>query len=75
MFLLKKKRIRYLRSIWGKQIDKYRNYDLISSYYDLLEMNGDEEFVDDKTWNDLDFNSGCHGPFHDRIKLLNLLST
>jgi DNA mismatch repair ATPase MutS len=57
MFLLKKKRIEYLRSIWGKQIDKHRNYDLISSYYDLLAKNRDEEFVDDKTWNDLDFDS------------------
>ncbi|MBA4252247.1 MAG: hypothetical protein C0442_11070 [Chlorobiaceae bacterium] len=56
MFLLKKK-IEYLRSIWGKQIDKHRNYDLISSYYDLLAKKGDDEFVDDKTWNDLDFNS------------------
>lgn len=57
MFRFKKKRIEYLRSIWGKQIDKHRNYDLISSYYDLLEVKSDNEFVDDKTWNDLDFNS------------------
>ncbi len=57
MLLLKKKRIEYLRSIWGKQIDKHRNYDLISSYYDLLELKSDDEFVDDKTWNDLDFDS------------------
>lgn len=57
MFLFKKKRIEYLRSIWGKQIDKHRNYDLISSYYNLLAKKSDEEFVDDKTWNDLDFDS------------------
>lgn len=57
MFLLKKKRIEYLRSIWGKQIEKHRNYDLISSYYDLSEVKSDVEFVDNKTWNDLDFNS------------------
>lgn len=54
MFLIKKKRIEYLRSIWGKQIDKHRNYDLISSYFDLLEGKSDDEFVDNKTWNDLD---------------------
>lgn len=57
MFLFNKKRIEYLRSIWGKQIDKHRNYDLISSYYDLLPKKTDDEFVDDKTWNDLDFDS------------------
>jgi len=53
MFLLKKKRIEYLRNIWGKQIDKHRNYDLISSYYALLTKKSDEVFVDDKTWIDL----------------------
>lgn len=57
MFLLKKKRIEYLRNVWGKQVDKHRNYDLISSYYDLLAEKSDDEFVDDKTWNDLDFDS------------------
>ena len=57
MFLLKKKRIENLRSIWGKQIDKHRNYDLISSYYNLLTDKIDKRFVDDKTWNDLGFDS------------------
>lgn len=57
MFLLKKKRIEYLRSIWGKQIDKHRNYDLISSYYNLLVDEKSEEYVDGKTRNDLDFDS------------------
>lgn len=57
MLLFNKKRIAHLRSIWGKQLDKYRNYDLISSYYNLLAKESDEEFVDDKTWNDLDFDS------------------
>jgi len=52
----KKKRIEYLRSIWGKQIDKYRNFDLISSYYNLLSEKNNKEFVDEKTWKDLDFN-------------------
>ena len=57
MFMLKKKKIKYLRSIWGKKIEKYRNFDLISSYYNLLNIKGTETFVDEKTWNDLDFNS------------------
>ncbi len=57
MFRLKKKRIKYLRKSWGKQVDKYRNYDFISSYYNLLKKNSIEEFVDDKTWSDLDFDS------------------
>lgn len=57
MFRLKKKRIKYLRESWGKQVDKYRNYDFISSYYNLLKKNSIEEFVDDKTWSDLDFDS------------------
>ncbi len=54
---MKKKRIKYLRDRWGKQVDKYRNYDFISSYYNLLREKSDEEFVDDKTWSDLDFDS------------------
>lgn len=57
MFLLKKKRITYLRSIWGKQVDKFRNFDLIAYYHDLLKTQENDSFVDDKTWKDLDFDS------------------
>jgi DNA mismatch repair ATPase MutS len=57
MFSLKKKRIKYLRTVWGKPVDKYRNFELIASYSNLLNPPGDESFVDEKTWNDLDLNS------------------
>jgi len=57
MFLSKKKRTNYLRSIWGKPLDKHRNLDLISNYHNLLKQKNDNLFVDDKTWNDLNFNS------------------
>ena len=57
MLSLKKKRTKYLRSIWGKQIDRFRNLDLIASYHNLIDTKGKETFIDEKTWNDLDFNS------------------
>ncbi len=57
MFAFKKKRISYLRNIWGKPLDKHRDFDLISSYHKLLKSEGDESIVDEKTWDDLDFNS------------------
>ncbi|MFA6979167.1 MAG: hypothetical protein WC209_07550 [Ignavibacteriaceae bacterium] len=52
-----KNQINYLRSIWGKPLAKHRNFDLISSYHKLLYPKGGEPIVDEKTWNDLDFNS------------------
>jgi DNA mismatch repair ATPase MutS len=57
MFPFKKKRVTFLRSIWGRQINKHRNLDLIASYHNMLESKGKESFVDEKTWNDLDFDS------------------
>jgi len=57
MFSLKKKRIEYLRSVWGKPIDKHRDIDLIASYHNLLDFEGTESIVDKKTWNDLDFDA------------------
>ena len=57
MFSLKKKRIKYLRSLWGREIDKFRDFDLIASYHNLLNSAKDESIVDEKTWNDLDFDS------------------
>ncbi|HLP15235.1 MAG TPA: hypothetical protein VK470_03190, partial [Bacteroidota bacterium] len=53
----KKKRIEQLRSSWGKQIDKYRNLDLIASYHRMATPAGSELFVDPKTWRDLDFDA------------------
>ena len=52
-----KKKIERFRSIWGKPLDKYRNLDLIGSYHTLLNDKGKDQTVDDKTWNDLDFDS------------------
>ena len=57
MFLRKRKQIEQLRKIWGKQIDKHRNLDLISSYHCLLPKDNSNLIVDDKTWDDLNFDS------------------
>ena len=48
MLIVKKKRIEYLRSIWGKPIDKFRNLDLIASYHNLLIPEENELNVDKK---------------------------
>jgi len=56
-FKKKKKLIKYLRNIWGKPIDKYRDLDLIASYHNMLNQKWNETTVDKKTWNDLDFDS------------------
>jgi len=57
MFSNKKKKLKYLRSQWGKNIDRFRNIDLISIYHNNIISKDSEDFVDDKTWNDLDFDS------------------
>ena len=55
MFSNKKKKLKYLRSQWGKNIDRFRNIDLISIYHNNIISKDSEDFVDCKTWNDLDF--------------------
>ncbi len=57
MSLSRKNRISYLKSIWGKSVAKHRNFELISSYHKMVQPKKDEQIVDEKTWNDLDFNS------------------
>ena len=57
VFLNKKRKLKYLRSIWGKYIEKYRNLDLIASYHNLLKEKEKNNYVDDKTWDDLNFDS------------------
>lgn len=57
MLISKKKRLEYLRSIWGKSIEKHRNFDFISYYHDLIDKEPKEQFIDNKTWDDLNFNS------------------
>ena len=53
----KEKKISYIKNIWAKPLEKYRDFDLISSYHNLLEYNVTDAIVDEKTWNDLNFNS------------------
>jgi len=57
MFTSTKRRIEYLRSTWGKTSNKYRNMDLISNYHNLLKHEENKDFVDEKTWDDLNFDS------------------
>lgn len=57
MFTTKKKRVEYLRRVWGKPVDKFRDIDLIASYHNLLNPEEDNSIVDKKTWNDLDLDS------------------
>ena len=53
----KKKKLKYFRSQWGKKIDRFRNIDLISIYHRDIVSKDSDEFIDDKTWTDLDFDS------------------
>lgn len=57
MFTTKKKRREFLRRVWGKPVDKFRDLDLIASYHNLLSPAEDNSIVDEKTWNDLDLDS------------------
>lgn len=57
MFSNKKKKLKYLRSQWGKKVDRFRNIDLISIYHSNIVSKDSDEFVDERTWTDLDFDS------------------
>lgn len=54
MFGKKKK---YLENLWGKEIERYRDFGLISFYHNYKIKNSENEFVDDRTWKDLNFNT------------------
>lgn len=57
MFWRKKKYLENIRQLWGKNINKHRNFDFIS-LYNCLVANADSAYsVDKKTWNDLNFDS------------------
>ncbi|MBI9071925.1 MAG: hypothetical protein JEY94_10020 [Melioribacteraceae bacterium] len=56
MFSKNKIRLEYLRNLWGREIAKYRDFDLISSYLNLQKLKDEKFFVDDKTRSDLDLN-------------------
>ena len=53
--MTKKKKIEYLRNLWGKPTEKYRNFDLIELYYVNSVAESGNDIVDNKTWSDLDF--------------------
>ena len=57
MFWRKNKKLGSIRNQWGKPIEKHRNFDLISSYFELQNDSDKSKIVDDKTWDDLNFNS------------------
>lgn len=56
MFSSKKKN-ELLRKNWGKPIIRYRDMELIANYHNSLPKESDENLVDNKTWNDLDFDT------------------
>ncbi|MEN8194794.1 MAG: hypothetical protein ABFS12_18380 [Bacteroidota bacterium] len=51
----KKKKLKYLRSQWGKQVERFRNFDLISIYHTNVVSKPSNNIVDEKTWSDLEF--------------------
>lgn len=53
MLSKKKKSLKEIREAWGRPIDKFRNFDLISFYHESVSKSGEKEFIDDKTWLDL----------------------
>ena len=53
----KKKKLKHLENIWGKELERYRNFGLISFYHNYKTENSKDEFVDDRTWIDLNFNT------------------
>ena len=57
MLFGKKKKLESLRKQWGKPVDRYRNFDMISAYHDIVSSKYKDEYIDDKTWNDLNFES------------------
>ena len=46
-----------LRSNWGHEVQRERNFEHISIYHRLRSDSGTEQFVDDNTWNDLNMDS------------------
>ncbi|MCF6270281.1 MAG: hypothetical protein L3J41_11255 [Melioribacteraceae bacterium] len=52
-----KKKTKHLESLWGKEIERYRDFGLISFYHNYKIKNSEDEFVDDRTWTDLNFNT------------------
>jgi DNA mismatch repair ATPase MutS len=57
MFWQRNRKLENIRKLWGKVLDKHRNFDLISSYFKLQNNPDKQKLVDDKTWDDLNLNS------------------
>lgn len=57
MFWQKNRKLEIIRAKWGRAVDKHRNFDLISSYFKLQSKLDKQKIVDEKTWEDLNFNS------------------
>lgn len=53
----KQKILEEIRESWGKETIKKRDYSLISQYYKLKIKIEQNEFIDDKTWSDLDMDN------------------
>lgn len=53
----KKKKLKKLENIWGKELERFRDFGLISFYHNYKTKNSNDEFVDDRTWKDLNFNT------------------
>lgn len=54
---LKNKKLKELRSQWARPLNKFRNFDLISTYLQKKKSEAGLELVDFKTWTDLNFDS------------------
>lgn len=55
IFQMNKKLLEKLRNQWGKPIDKFRNFDLISLFHKNVTLKNSNDIVDEKTWSDLNF--------------------
>lgn len=53
----RKRKLEKLRAIWGLPLERIPNFDLIRNYHDLICNGSGDDFVDDKTWTDLNFNN------------------
>jgi hypothetical protein len=52
----RKHKLEKLRSIWGLPLERIPNFDLIKYYHELVCKDSGDDYVDDKTWADLNLN-------------------
>jgi hypothetical protein len=53
----KKKKLELIRKAWGKPLERFRNMDFISIYHNDVESIGKAEYIDDRTWSDLNLDT------------------